>query len=459
MLRRRFVREHPEAVREGLDLRHNDDVDLDAILEMDEEWRDLKAEGDDLRHRRNEISSRIGELKQEGNDDEAQEAIERSSELKAEIERVEARADELDDELTERLLEVPNVPNADVPPGEDESDNVEVRRAFFDDHDAPADPVPHYDLGEELNILNFERGAKVSGGGFYFLQGDGARLEHALVQFMLDVHREQDYTDVFPPIPVSSRSMRGTGQLPKFNEDAYRVGGAEHDDYDDDDLWLCPTAEVPVTNMYRDEILLDDDLPIKHQAYTPNFRREAGEHGTETRGIVRVHQFNKVELVNFVRPEDSYDRLEALVDEATEVLDLLELPYRVVTLCGGDLTFASAKTYDVEVWAPADDMDHGPEAGGRWLEVSSASNFEDYQARRAGLRYRPERHESAEYLHTLNASGLALPRVMVAILEYYQNEDGTVTVPEALRPYMDGQERIEGHDPVGEAAVGAGERD
>jgi seryl-tRNA synthetase len=335
---------------------------------------------------------------------------------------------------------------------------VEVRRAFFDDHEAPADPVPHYDIGEDLNVLNFERGAKVSGGGFYFLQGDGARLEHALIQFMLDVHREQGYTDVFPPIPVSSRSMRGTGQLPKFNEDAYRVGGGEHDEYDDDDLWLCPTAEVPVTNMYRDEIMLDDDLPIKHQAYTPNFRREAGEHGTETRGIVRVHQFNKVELVNFVEPEDSYDRLEGL-DEATEVLDRLELPYRVVTLCGGDLTFASAKTYDVEVWAPADDMDHGPEEGGRWLEVSSASNFEDYQARRAGLRYRPERHESAEYLHTLNASGLALPRVMVAILEYYQNEDGTVTIPEALRPYMDGQAVIEGHDPVGEAAVGAGERE
>jgi seryl-tRNA synthetase len=459
MISRRFVRENPEAVREGLDLRHNDDVDLDAILELDEEWRDLKADGDDLRHRRNEISSRIGDLKQAGKDDEAQAAIERSQELKAEIDRVEARADELDAELDERLLDVPNVPHDDVPPGEDESDNVEVRRENVSDHDAPDDPVPHYDLGEDLNILSFERGAKVSGGGFYFLQGDGARLEHALIQFMLDVHREQDYTDVFPPVPVSSRSMRGTGQLPKFNEDAYRVGGAERDDYDDDDLWLCPTAEVPVTNMYRDEILLDDDLPIKHQAYTPNFRREAGEHGTETRGIVRVHQFNKVELVNFVEPESSYDRLESLVAEATDVLDRLELPYRVVTLCGGDLTFASAKTYDVEVWAPADDMDHGPAEGGRWLEVSSASNFEDYQARRAGLRYRPERHESAAYLHTLNASGLALPRVMVAVLEWYQNEDGTVTVPEALRPYMGGQAVIEGHDPVGEAAVGAGERE
>ena len=209
--------------------------------------------------------------------------------------------------------------------------------------------------------------------------------------------------------------------------------------------------------MYRDEILLREDLPIKHQAYTPNFRREAGEHGTETRGIVRVHQFNKVELVNFVEPEDSDERLENLVSEAEEVLERLELPYRTVLLCGGDLTFASARTYDIEVWAPGDDMDHGPEEGGRWLEVSSASNFEEFQARRAGLRYRPERHESAEYLHTLNASGLALPRVVVAILEYYQNDDGTVTVPEALRPYMDGQEVIEGHDPVGESAVGAGE--
>jgi len=458
MLSRRFLREHPDAVRDGLELRHNDDVDVDEILDLDAEWRDLKAKGDELRHERNEISSKIGELKQEGREEEAQEAIERSGELKDRIEEVEARADGLDDELTRRLLEVPNVPHEDVPPGEDEPDNVEVRREGFD-ADVPEDPVPHYDLGEDLGILDFERGVKVSGGGFYFLKGDGARLEHALIQFMLDVHREQDYTDVFPPIPVSSRSMRGTGQLPKFNEDAYRVGGGEHDDYDDDDLWLCPTAEVPVTNMYRDEILLDDDLPIKHQAYSPNFRREAGEHGTETRGIVRVHQFNKVELVNFVRPEESYERLEALVDEATEVLDRLELPYRVVTLCGGDLTFASAKTYDVEVWAPADDMEYGPDRGGRWLEVSSASNFEDYQARRAGLRYRPERHESAEHIHTLNASGTALPRVVVAILECYQNDDGTVTVPEALRPYMDGQEVIEGHDPVGEAAVGAGEKE
>jgi seryl-tRNA synthetase len=308
-------------------------------------------------------------------------------------------------------------------------------------------------------VLDFERGAKVSGGGFQFVKGDGARLELALVQFMLDVHREQGYQDVLPPIPVNSASMRGTGQLPKFDEDAYRVESRQGDEYDEDDLWLLPTAEVPVTNMHRDEILLDDDLPLKYQAYSPNFRREAGEHGTETRGYVRVHQFNKVELVNFVRPEESYDRLEGLLDEATAVLERLGLPYRVLDMCTGDMGFTQAKKYDVEVWAPGDDMDEGPEEGGRWLEVSSVSNFEDFQARRADIQYRPERHESAEYLHTLNGSGVALPRVMVAVMEYYQNEDGTVDVPEALQEYMGGQEVVEGHSPVGESALGAGDRE
>jgi len=460
MLSRQFVRENPDEVREGLALRGTEDVDIDEILELDAEWRELKSRGDDLRHERNEISDRIGELKQAGDEEAAQEAIERSQTLKAEIDEIEARADELDETLQELLLSVPNVPQEAVPPGEDELDNAEVRRVGFDQlREGPDEVAPHYDLGEELEILDFERGVTVAGGGFYFLKGDGARLEHALIQFMLDIHREQGYTEVFPPIPVTSESMTGTGQLPKFADDAYRVGGRNDEPYGDDDLWLCPTAEVPVTNMYADDILLADELPLKHQAYTPNFRREAGEHGTETRGIVRVHQFNKVELVNFVEPAESDDRLDGLVREAEEVLRRLELPYRVTLLCGGDLTFASARTYDIEVWAPADDMAYGPDRGGRWLEVSSASNFEAFQARRIGLRYRPERHESAEYLHTLNASGLALPRVMVAILEYYQNPDGTVTVPEALRPYMGGQERIDGHEPVGEGAVGAGRKE
>ncbi|WP_435155481.1 serine--tRNA ligase [Haladaptatus sp. DFWS20] len=451
MLDRKYIREHPDKVRAALENR-GADVDVDEFLALDEEWRKLKAQGDDLRHERNEVSRSIGDLKQEGKEEEAQEAIERSSALKAELEEVEERADELDSELEERSLEIPNVPHESVPVGEDEDDNEEVRREGFDSlRDLPTEIVPHYDLGEDLEIIDEARGAKVSGSGFYFLKGDGARLEHALIQFMLDVHREQEYVDVFPPVPVDSEAMTGTGQLPKFAEDAYKI--------EDDDLWLCPTAEVPVTNMYADDILLRGDLPLKHQAYTPNFRREAGEHGVATRGIVRVHQFNKVELVNFVEPEESYDRLEGLLAEAEEVLQKLGLPYRILNLCTGDLTFSSAKTYDIEVWAPGDDMEDGPEEGGRWLEVSSASNFEDFQARRAGLRYRPERHESTEYLHTLNASGTAIGRVMVAILEYYQNDDGTVTVPKILRPYMGGQEVIEGHEPVGESALGSGDKE
>jgi seryl-tRNA synthetase len=459
MLSRQFVREHPADVRDALE-KKGVDADLDRILEVDEEWRELKSRGDTLRHERNEVSSKVGQLKQEGDEAAAQEAIERSQELKAELEEVEARADELEAELERKLLGLPMIPDDDVPVGADETENVERRREGFDDpRDLPEEVVPHYDLGEDLDILDFGRGAKVTGGGFYFTKGAGARLEHALVRFMLDVHREQGYEDVFPPIPVNSKSMEGTGQFPKFVEDAYRVGDVNEADYDDDDLWLLPTAEVPVTNMYRDEILLSDDLPLKHQAYSPNFRREAGEHGTETRGIVRVHQFNKVEMVNFVEPEDCHERFEGLLDEAEEVLRRLELPYRILEMCTGDLGFTQAKKYDIEVWAPADDMEGGPAEGGRWLEVSSVSNFEDFQARRAGIQYRPERHESAEYLHTLNGSGLAIPRVMVAILEYYQNEDGTVDVPGALRPYMGGQEVIEGTRKVGESALGDGDRE
>lgn len=446
MLDRHTIRDDADRVRWALEVRGDETVDLDEILTIDEEWRELKARGDDLRHERNEVSERIGELKRAGED--ASTEIERSSELKAKLEDVESRADSLEAKLDEQLLWLPQIPDESVPVGTDESDNVEVRREGFDAHrDLPDEIVPHYDLGEDLQLIDEARAAKTSGSGFYFLKGDGARLEHALIQFMLDLHREEhDYHDVFPPIPIDSATMTGTGQLPKFDDDSYAI--------EDEDLWLCPTAEVPVTNMYAEEILLPEDLPLKHQAYTPNFRREAGEHGTKTRGIVRVHQFNKVELVNFVEPAESYDRLESLVTEAETVLQRLGLPYRVLELCTGDLTFASAKTYDLEVWAPADDMPDGPAVGGRWLEVSSASNFEAFQARRAGIRYRPAHHKSAEYLHTLNASGLAIPRVMVAILEYYQNPDGTVTVPEALRPYLGGQERIEGHEPVGETAVG-----
>ena len=454
MLSRQFVRENPETVREAL-TNKGVDVDLDRILDVDAEWRELKQRGDDLRHERNEVSSTIGELKQAGEEAAAQEAIERSSELKSELQAIEARAEELESTLESALLRLPQIPDDSVPVGADESDNREVRREGFDNRrELPASVVPHYDLGETLEILDFDRGAKVAGGGFYVAKGDGARLEHALIQFMLDVHREQGYEDVFPPIPVNSASMRGTGQFPKFTEDAYRIEGDNTEPYEDDDLWLLPTAEVPVTNLHRDEILLGEDLPLKYQAYTPNFRQEAGEHGTETRGIVRVHQFNKVEMVNFVRPEASEERFEGLVSEAEAVLERLDLPYRVLEMCTGDLGFTQAKKYDLEVWAPADDMDDGPDVGGRWLEVSSVSNFGDFQARRAGIRYREEHHESADYLHTLNGSGLAVPRIVVAILEYYQNPDGTVTVPEPLRPYMGGTAVIEGHDSVGEKKLG-----
>ena len=454
MLSRQFVRENPETVREAL-TNKGVDVDLDHILDVDAEWRELKQRGDDLRHERNEVSSTIGELKQAGEEAAAQEAIERSSELKSELQTIEARAEELESTLESALLRLPQIPDPSVPVGADESDNREVRREGFDDRrELPASVVPHYDIGETLEILDFDRGAKVAGGGFYVSKGDGARLEHALIQFMLDVHREQGYEDVVPPIPVNSASMRGTGQFPKFTEDAYRIEGDNTEPYDDDDLWLLPTAEVPVTNLHRDEILLGEDLPLKYQAYTPNFRQEAGEHGTETRGIVRVHQFNKVEMVNFVRPEASEERFNGLVSEAEAVLERLGLPYRVLEMCTGDLGFTQAKKYDLEVWAPADDMDDGPDVGGRWLEVSSVSSFGDFQARRAGIRYREEHHESADYLHTLNGSGLAVPRVVVAILEYYQNPDGTVTVPEPLRPYMGGTTVIEGHDAVGEEKLG-----
>ncbi|WP_053946951.1 serine--tRNA ligase [Halolamina sediminis] len=457
MISRQTLREEPERVRDALDAKGVDDVDLDEILEIYDEWRDLKAEGDDLRHERNEVSREIGELKREGEEEEAQAAIDRSSELKERLDEVEDRADELEAELEQRMMRIPMLPDDDVARGADESENVERRREGFDDlRELPNEVTPHYDLGEELDILDFERGAKVSGGGYYFAKGEGARLEHALIQFFLETHREQGYTDVFPPIPVNSKSMEGTGQFPKFTEDAYRLEGSHDEQYDDDDLWLLPTAEVPVTNLHRDEILLDDDLPLKYQAYSPNFRQEAGEHGTETRGIVRVHQFNKVEMVNFVRPEESDERFEGLLSEAESVLQALGLPYRVLEICTGDLGFTQAKQYDLEVWAPGDDMDDGPEQGGRWLEVSSVSNFRDFQARRAGIQYRPEQHESAEYLHTLNGSGVAVPRVLVAILEYYQNDDGTVDVPEPLQPYMGGQEVIEGQEPVGESAVGDG---
>jgi seryl-tRNA synthetase len=460
MIDRRLLREDPDRIRTAMEQKGMADVDLDAVLALDRRWRSQKQEVDDLRHERNTISKQVGELKSAGEESAAAEAIEQSQRINTALDELEAETEALETELVEALMRIPQVPDPGVPVGADESDNVQLRRWGFESPRSLPEPVvPHYELGETLGILDFDRGAKVAGGGFYFTVGEGAMLEHALIQYMLNVHREQGYIDVFPPIPVRSSAMEGTGQFPKFTEDAYRLGGSNTDPYEPTDLWLCPTAEVPVTNMFREEILLADELPLKLQAYTPNFRREAGEHGTETRGIVRVHQFNKVELVNFTTPEDATDRFEGLVAEAEAVLQGLELPYRILEMCTGDLGFTQRRKYDIEVWAPGDEMDDGPPEGGRWLEVSSVSHFGAYQARRAGLRYRPERHESAEYLHTLNGSGLAVPRVMVAILEYYQTPEGTVTIPPVLRPYMRGRHEITGGVHFGETAVGAGLRD
>lgn len=422
-----LIREEPEKVREGLERRQEDPDLVGAIREVDEEWRESKQEADTARMRHNEVTDKIEELVQKGGNPD--ELIEEASELKEEVDEMEEKSEQLKERRDELLLKIPQVPKDNVTVGEDEDDNAEIMRNGFEElRELPDSVIPHYELGEDNNWIDEERARKTTGSGNYFLKGDVARLEHALVQFMMDVHRKQGYTDIFPPITVRSHSMEGTAQLPKFSNDSYKI--------EDEDLWLCPTAEVPVTNMYREEIIDTDSLPIKHQAYTPNFRREAGEHGTETRGIARVHQFNKVELVRFVEPDDSYEHMYGILEDAEEILNRLELPYRQLELCTGDLGFKATKQIDLEVWAPGTDTEDGPDQGGRWLEVSTVSNFEDFQARRMDLRFREKRNEETEYLHTLNGSGLALPRVVIAILEYYQNDNGTVEVPQALRNYI-----------------------
>ncbi|NLM96161.1 MAG: serine--tRNA ligase, partial [Halanaerobiaceae bacterium] len=325
----------------------------------------------------------------------------------------------IEDELNEILLGIPNIPHDSVPSGESDKDNVEIYR-WGEPRKGSFELKPHWELGEQLDLLDFERAGKVTGARFTFLKNDGARLERSLVNFMLDLHvKKHGYTEVFPPFIVNADSATGTGQLPKFAEDMFKLEGHN--------FYLIPTAEVPVTNLYRDEILDAESLPIYHTAYSACFRSEAGAHGRDTRGIIRQHQFNKVELVKFVKPEDSYEELESLTKDAEEVLQLLGLPYRKVVLCTGDLTFSSAKTYDLEVWMPG---------VGVYREISSCSNFEDFQARRAGIRYRPAPDAKAEFVHTLNGSGLAIGRTLAAILENYQNEDGSISIPEVLWDYM-----------------------
>lgn len=399
---------------------------LDLIADfpvLDGKWRDLLQESEQLKNRRNTVSQEVAKLKKSGGDAEA---------LIVEMREVGDRIKALDDEIRvveveirELTLSIPNIPNGSVPVGASEKDNVELRRVG----EVPVlafEPKAHWEIAQELGILDFERAAKVTGSRFAFYRGLGARLERALINFMMDLHSDQHgYSEVLPPYIVNRDSLIGTGQLPKFEEDLFKLEGS--------DYYLIPTAEVPVTNLHRDEILSAEDLPQYFVAYSACFRSEAGSAGRDTRGLIRQHQFNKIELVKLCKPEESYDELEKLTQNAEKVLQLLGLPYRVLTLCTGDMGFTSAKTYDLEVWLPS---------GGTYREISSCSNFEDFQARRANIRYRAEAKGKPEFVHTLNGSGLAVGRTVAAILENYQQADGTVIIPEVLRPYMGGIDRI-----------------
>ena len=427
MLPLQFIRDHPEQVRAGLAAK-GADAPLDAILELDKRWRDVQGQLEDQRRQRGVLQGEIGRQKDPAQREAAINATrgfsERIKQLEPEAEALRARLDEL-------LLLVPNLPHASVPVGPDESANVVVRR-WGEPRQLAFEPKHHADVAEALGIVDFQRGAKLSGARFSVLRGAGARLSRALISFMLDLHTsEHGYQEVYPPYLVRPATMVGTGQLPKFGADMYRTEATDEEDA----LYLIPTAEVPVTNLHADEILEPGTLPLYFVAYSACFRREAGAAGRDTRGLIRVHQFDKVELVKLVAPDTSYDELEKLLVNAEAVLQRLELPYQVKLLCSGDMSFASAKTYDPEVWMPG---------LGHYVEISSCSNFEEFQARRMSLQYRPAAGERARYVHTLNGSGLAVGRTLAAVLENYQQPDGSVVVPTALRPYMGGLERITG---------------
>jgi seryl-tRNA synthetase len=415
MLDSRFVRENLDMVKAALAKRHSD-IDLADFVAAEEERLRLLKESEELRNRRNVVSEDIGRLKKKGED---------ASLLVAEMKGVADRIKEIDETIKaieEKsalfLLNMPNIPHESVPEGKDETENVEVRR-WGEPRCFDFTPLNHWDIAEVLDIIDFERGAKIAGARFSLMKAAGARLERALMNFMLDLNTSKGYREVFPPLLVNRESMTGTGQLPKFEMELFRIADPEY--------YLIPTAEVPVTNIHRGEILREELLPLYYTAYTPCFRREAGSYGKDVRGLIRQHQFNKVELVKFVKPEDSYDELEKLTADAEDILQRLGLPYRVVVLCTGDMGFSASKTYDIEVWLPGQ---------GRYREISSCSNFGDFQARRANIRLKREGKKGTEFVHTLNGSGLAIGRTLVAVLENYQQKDGTVIVPEALRPYM-----------------------
>jgi len=416
MLDIKAVRENPQRVKDAMRSRNKDmDALVDEVLAIDEQRRAIMTASDALRNEQNEASREIPKIKKEGGDVSA--IFAKMSELKETIKKNDEQLSELEDKQKKIMYEFPNIPHTSVPVGKDDSDNIEVRKVG-EPREFDFEAKAHWDLGADLGILDPETAAKVTGARFTFYKGFGARLERAIINLYLNTHTANGYTEIFPPFLVNRASMTGTGQLPKFEEDAFKTT---------DDYFLIPTAEVPVTNMYRDEILDGKDLPIRYCAYSACFRAEAGSAGRDTRGLIRQHQFNKVELVKFVNPEDSYDELEKLTNDAERVLKLLGLPYRVVALCTGDMGFSSAKTYDIEVWMPSYN---------RYVEISSCSNFEDFQARRAAIRFKKDVKEKAQLVHTLNGSGVAIGRTTAAILENYQNEDGTITVPEALVPYM-----------------------
>ncbi len=417
MLDIKVVRANPEQVKQAMRSRNKDmDAVIDRILEIDAERRAVSGRADSLKAEQNAASRDIPRIKKEGGDVSA--IMERMKALADEGKTLGARLSELEGEQRNLLLSVPNIPHESVPYGKDDTENLDMRH-WGEPTKFDFEPLAHWDIGANLGILDPETAAKVTGARFHFYRGLGARLERSIINFFLNTHTEHGYTEILPPYMVNRASMTGTGQLPKFEEDAFKLVN--------DDYFLIPTAEVPVTNMHRDEILDGAKLPIKYCAYSACFRAEAGSAGRDTRGLIRQHQFNKVELVKFADPATSYEELEKLTNDAERVLQLLGLPYRVVTLSTGDLGFSSAKTYDIEVWMPS---------YGRYVEISSCSNFEDFQARRAAIRFKKDAKDKAQLVHTLNGSGVAVGRTVAAILENYQNADGSVTVPEVLRPYM-----------------------
>jgi seryl-tRNA synthetase len=415
MLDSKFVRENIEIIKESLRNR-NYALSLDEFLKFEEQRRSLLKEAEELRNRRNVVSEEIGRLRIQKQD--ASNLIDEMKLVSDKIKAFDAQLKMLEENTNEFLLNMPNVPHHSVPVGKDETGNVEIRR-WGEPRQFDFEPLNHWDIGAILDILDFDRASKIAGARFSLTKGAGAKLERALMNFMLDLNTAKGYTEVFPPIIVNKESMRGTGQLPKFEMELFKIS--------DPEFYLIPTAEVPVTNIHRNEILQEKELPISYTAYTPCFRREAGSYGKDVRGLIRQHQFNKVELVKFVRPEDSYHELESLTNAAEDILQKLGLPYRVVALCTGDIGFAASKTYDLEVWLPGQQ---------KYREISSCSNFIDFQARRANIRFRREGKKGTEFVHTLNGSSLAIGRTLVAILENYQQKDGSVVVPDVLRTYM-----------------------